>query len=182
MRIISGKLKGRVIKGYDIEGTRPTMDRVKESIFGMIQSYLDNSVVLDLFCGSGNLGIESISNGASIVYFNDYNKKCTELIKKNLEDFKVIENSFITNLDYQDALNYYKNKNIKFDLIFLDPPYQKHIVGNILKTIIDNNLLNTNGLVICEVNNVIEFINEKLILLKKKTYGDKVVLIYKYDN
>ena len=73
-KVISGILKGRNISGYNIEGTRPTMDRVKESVFGIIQDYIDKSVVLDLFSGSGNLGIEALSNGAEIVYFNDYNR------------------------------------------------------------------------------------------------------------
>ena len=71
MKVISGKLKGRKIVGYDIEGTRPAMDRVKESIFGSIQNYINDSIVLDLFSGSGNYGIESISNGAKLAYFND---------------------------------------------------------------------------------------------------------------
>ena len=182
MRIISGKLKGRIIKGYDIKGTRPTMDRVKESIFSMIQDYLNNSVVLDLFSGSGNLGIEAISNGASCVYFNDKNSKCIELIKSNLVNFNIVDNSYITNMDYQEALNYYKNKSIKFDLVFLDPPYKDHIISDIMKTIIDNHLLNINGLIICEVNSKDEFVCNKLVLLKKKRYGDKLVLIYKYGN
>ena len=84
-KVISGSLKGRVIKGYDISGTRPTMDRVKESLFAMIQNYLKDSIVLDLFSGSGNLGIEALSNDAKIVYFNDYNKICTKTIEENLK-------------------------------------------------------------------------------------------------
>ena len=68
MKVISGKLKGRTIKGYDIEGTRPTMDRIKESVFAMIQNNLHNSFVLDLFSGSGNLGIEALSNGANSLF------------------------------------------------------------------------------------------------------------------
>ena len=75
MKVISGILKGRNIKGYNIEGTRPTMDRVKESLFASINSYIKNSIVLDLFAGSGNLGIEAISNGANLCYFVD-DKHC----------------------------------------------------------------------------------------------------------
>ena len=80
MRVISGKYKGKNLIGFDIDGTRPTMDRVKESLFGIIQNNIKNSVVLDLFAGSGSLGIEAISNGASEVYFIDNN---IELIKIN---------------------------------------------------------------------------------------------------
>ena len=88
MKIISGTLKGRKINGYDIEGTRPTMDRVKESLFGMIQEYVKESLCLDLFAGSGNLGLEAISNGAKMCYFNDKNIKCIKTIQKNIVDFK----------------------------------------------------------------------------------------------
>ena len=117
MRVISGKLKGRVIKGYDIDGTRPTMDRVKESIFAMIQNYLSGSVVLDLFSGSGNYGIEAISNGAKIVYFNDHNSKCIKVIKENyIVDEKNIEVNSIVNLVEKQLLKIMekKQKNKKY--------------------------------------------------------------------
>ena len=136
MRVISGKLKGRNINGYDILGTRPTMDRVKESIFSMIQSYINNSIVLDLFSGSGNYGIECISNGSKLVYFNDYNIKCVKVIKDNINRMNVIDQAIITNYDYKKALEYYKDNNIKFDLVFLDPPYKKQIINNILNYLI----------------------------------------------
>ena len=85
MRVISGSLRGREIKGYTIDGTRPTMDRVKESMFAIIQDYIKDSICLDLFSGTGNLGIEAISNGAKKVYFNDKNKVATKIIKENIE-------------------------------------------------------------------------------------------------
>ena len=179
MRVISGKLKGRKINGFDIVGTRPTMDRVKESIFGMIQEYVMDSQVLDLFSGSGNYGIEAISNGAKIAYFNDYNSKCLKVIKDNLINMNILNQGIITNLDYKKALDYYKSNNIKFDLVFLDPPYKKHIINEILDTLLKNDLLNSNGLVICEFMEKEEFINDDLILFKEKKYGDKYVLIYK---
>ena len=182
MRVISGKLKGRNINGYDILGTRPTMDRVKESIFSMIQSYINNSIVLDLFSGSGNYGIECISNGSKLVYFNDYNIKCVKVIKDNINRMNVIDQAIITNYDYKKALEYYKDNNIKFDLVFLDPPYKKQIINNILNYLINNDLLNNNSLVICEFTEKEEFINDKLKLYKEKKYGEKIVFIYKYAN
>ena len=181
MRVISGKLKGRTIKGYNIEGTRPTMDRFKESIFAMIQNNLSNSVVLDLFAGSGNYGIEAISNGANIVYFNDNNKKCLKVIEENLINFNVLDNSILLNMDYMECLKYLKNKNIKFDLIFLDPPYKEHIIEKILNIIDMYSLLNNNGLVICEALSPINYSNGNLILYKERSYGDKKVFIYRYN-
>ena len=82
MRVISGKYKGKNLIGFDIDGTRPTMDRVKESLFGIIQNYIKDSVVLDLFAGSGSLGIEALSNGASTCYFFDNNIELVNIIKK----------------------------------------------------------------------------------------------------
>jgi len=182
MRVISGKLKGRNILGYNIEGTRPTMDRVKESVFAMIQDYLPNSIVLDLFAGSGNLGIEAISNGAKIVYFNDFNKHCIKVINENIECFNIKNNAIVTNLDYKEALKYYQKNNLKFNIIFLDPPYKEHIINEILDFLINNNLLDNNALVICEFNKIETYINDKLVLFKEKKYGDKYVFIYKYGN
>jgi len=179
VKVISGSLKGRNIEGYGILGTRPTMDRVKESVFGMIQNHLKESIVLDLFSGSGNYGIEAISNGASKVFFNDYNKKCIKVIKNNLERFNVLKQAVITNLDYKKALDFYKEEGITFDLVFLDPPYKDRIIDDILNFINDNNLLNDKGLVICELtsNNLLETYGN-LVLYKERSYGEKNVVIY----
>lgn len=182
MKVISGSLKGRNILGYDILGTRPTMDRVKESIFGMIQNHLRDSVVLDLFAGSGNYGIEAISNGASKVYFNDHNKKCIKVITDNLKNFNVFDKSELSNLDYWVVLEEYVKKGIKFDLVFIDPPYKEHVIGKILKFLASNNLINNNGLVICELTEeVLEDSYDDLILFKERKYGEKKVFIYKKD-
>lgn len=178
-KVISGILKGRNINGYNIEGTRPTMDRVKESVFGIIQDYIDKSVVLDLFSGSGNLGIEALSNGAEIVYFNDYNKKCINTIKDNLIKFNIINKSILLNFDYRECLNYLHNKKIKFDIIFLDPPYKYLIINDILNNLIEKDLLNSDAIIICEMEKIEYFDNEKLKLIKEKKYGSKFVLIYK---
>lgn len=172
MRIISGKYKGKKIEGFDIKGTRPTMDRVKESLFGIIQNNLENSVCLDLFAGSGSLGIEALSNGASMCYFVDNNKEILNILSSNLESIK---NSILIKDDYLEALE--KLKTIKFDIIFLDPPYQANLINPSLKYIIDNNMLNNDGLVICEYEK--EDIMCPLNLIKEKKYGSKKVKIFK---
>lgn len=171
LRIISGKYKGKVIKEYNIVGTRPTMDRIKESVFGMIQSYLEGSICLDLFCGSGSLGIEALSNGGKECYFVDKNRKVTEILKNNTQD---IENVYIINKDYQSFL---KNTNIKFDIIFLDPPYDLFLINSAIKLIEENDLLNNNGLIICEYTK--ENIKSGYEVFKEKKYGDKYIKIYK---
>lgn len=178
MRVISGKLKGRVLKGYNIVGTRPTMDRVKESLFAIIQEYIEDSIVLDLFAGSGNLGIEAISNGASICYFVDNNRECIKVINDNINTFNISNQSVILNKDYKDALNYFKN-NIKFDIIFIDPPYKYNIKKELLDIILSNNLLNDNGIIVFEYSDAEEIITSNFKLLKNKKYGDKYISIYK---
>ena len=93
MKVISGFLRGREIKGYTIDGTRPTMDRVKESMFASIQEYINDSLVLDLFSGSGNLGIEAISMGAKKCYFVDNGREILNILRKNINNLNIEENT-----------------------------------------------------------------------------------------
>lgn len=174
MRIISGKYKGREIKGYNIDGTRPTMDRVKESLFASIQNYVKGSICLDLFAGSGGLGIEALSEGALSCYFVDNNKIVIDILKKNLTSLKVEEDYFLIKKDYVEAL---KTFDMKFDIIFLDPPYHLNMMNNAIDLIIENNLLNDGGIIVCEYEE--GTVNCDLQILKEKRYGSKNVTIFK---
>ena len=176
MRVISGKYKGKKLMGFDIEGTRPTMDRVKESMFAMIQEGIKNTVVLDLFAGSGSLGIEALSNGAIEAYFVDNNIELINIIKKNTESIK--ENIHIIKSDYKSALELFKNSNIKFDMVFLDPPYKLNLINDCINLILKYNLLNKNGIVICEYEDE-QVENEEIKLIKEREYGDKKIKIFK---
>lgn len=181
MRIISGSLKGRVLKGYNIEGTRPTMDRVKESIMASIQEYMDGSVVLDLFAGSGNLGIEAISNGCKNCYFVDYNKECIKVIKNNIHDFGIEEFCYVLEKDYHKALEYFRDHKIFFDIIFVDPPYRYQIMDEILGIISSYHILSNEGIIVFEYkDDNLKDIDFHYHLLKNKKYGDKYVSIYQY--
>ena len=177
MKVISGLLKGRNIEGFNIEGTRPTMDRVKESIFSTIQFEIRDSIVLDLFAGSGNLGIEAISNGANKCYFVDNNKVAINTINKNIKTFNIEDNSIIIKDDYMNALNNLKNN--KFDIVFLDPPYKDDYIDKAINKILEYNMLNPKALIICEydrdINHEYDFLDE----VKTKKYGDKFVTIFK---
>ncbi len=174
MKIISGKYKGRVLKGFDITGTRPTMDRVKESLFGTIQSYVPESVVLDLFAGSGNLGIEALSEGASFAYLVDSNSKAINVIKENVNSIGITDIEVIHS-DYKDAL---KSFNNKFDLIFLDPPYNTDYIEKSIKLIEDNNLLNDDGIIVCESDAIDKIIYSDVFKkVKEKKYGDKYIVL-----
>ena len=180
MRVISGKLKGRKIDGYDILGTRPTMDRVKESLFAMIQDNIKDSIVLDLFAGSGGLGIEAISNGANMCYFIDHNKEVIKILNNNINNLNIKDKSKVILSDWKKFLNDSAINNLKFDLIFVDPPYDYDVYEKILEKVSTLNLLKQNGLIILEHANL--KLNDKynnLILYKSKKYGAKSVNIYK---
>ena len=182
MKVISGILKGRNIEGYNIDGTRPTMDRVKESLFGMIQDYIKDSIVLDLFAGSGQLGIETISNGAKLCYFIDNNNEVIKTLNKNITNLKIKDNSKIILSDWKKFLNESSEKNIKFDLIFVDPPYDYDVYEKILDKVSTLNILNKNGLIILEHHNLkLKDKYNNLTLYKQKKYGNKSVNIYKMD-
>lgn len=171
MRIISGKYRGKKLKGFDIEGTRPTMDRVKESIFGMIQGFIPEAIVLDLFAGSGSLGLEAISNGSKKLILVDNNPIVIKIIKENISSFD--DDIEVLNIDYK---KYLKNTDSKYDVIFLDPPYRANILNKAIRIIEDRDLLNDNGIIVCEYEGIIPECNYKLI--KEKKYGPKTVRIY----
>ena len=180
MRVISGYLKGRNIKGHDIVGTRPTMSRVKESVFASIQDYTKDSIVLDLFAGSGSLGIEAISNYSKYCYFIDNNKIAINTIKDNINTLNINDKTKVINTDYKKALSIFKDNNTKFDLIFIDPPYNYKNINDIIDTITNYNILNKNGLLILEFKYDNISINENIYTLHKfKKYGDKFISIYK---
>lgn len=180
MKVISGILKGRTIEGYDIDGTRPTMDRVKESVFATIQEHIKDSTVLDLFAGSGSLGIEAISNGAKLCYFIDNNNEVIKTLNRTIINFNIKDKSKIILSDWKKFLNDSSKSNIKFDLIFVDPPYNYDVYEKILTKVSELNLLNEFGLIIIEHQNLkLKDEYNNLKLYKQKKYGNKSVNIYK---
>lgn len=177
MKIISGLYKGRNLLGFDLDGTRPTMDRVKESLFGMIQNYVSDAVVLDLFAGSGNLGIEAISEGAAFSYFCDHHAKATRVIQSNLDHIG-ISNAKVFTMDYCKCLDFLQKEGIAFDIIFLDPPYQTSYIEKSLQKIEENHLLKEHGIIVCESDSLDKIIYPKSFSpMKEKKYGDKYVVI-----
>ena len=176
MRVISGFLKSRVILGDNIEGTRPTMNRVKMSLFSMINQKLEGSVCLDLFAGSGSLGIEAISNGAKKAIFVDNNKKCIDAINKNIKNLKIESYCEVYLSDYLNAL---KRINQKLDIIFLDPPYKMNVTNEIFEIINSKKMLNEDGIIVVEYSQNIPENIENFEVIKEKKYGDKYIKVYK---
>lgn len=152
MRIISGKARGTKINTIDEVTTRPTLDRVRESLFNIIQNYVSNTYVLDIFAGSGALGIEALSRGAKQAVFCDINKDAVKIINENLMKTRLNENATVYNMNYKKMIEKLSKNDLKFDIVFVDPPYKENIAVNSVKLIIQNNLLNENGIVIIETD------------------------------
>ena len=180
MRIISGKARGTKLYTLDGENTRPTLDRVKEPLFNILNFKLNDSVVLDLFAGSGQLGIEAISNGAKLCYFIDHNNEVIKVLNKNIVNLNIKDKSRVVLTDWKKFLNECSAKNLKFDLIFIDPPYDYDVYEKIIDKVSNLNLLNNDGLLVLEHHNLkLKESYDNLILYKTKKYGNKSVNIYK---
>ncbi len=179
MRINAGKYKSRNIEITNLETTRETSDKVRQAIFNLIGQFFDGGIALDLFAGSGAMGIESYSRGIDTVYFNDLNSKALEIVKKNCKSLGCFSDMHFLNFDYKTALENLKDK--KFDLIFLDPPYAIVNVDEIIKYISDNNMLNENGILSFEMHyeTICSDKIGKYVKIKDKKYGIKRVVIYR---
>lgn len=173
LRIISGKYGGRRFNTKLPSGIRPTTDSVKESIFNILSNRIDfdGISVADLYAGSGALGIESLSRGASKCHFVDKSYKSLDYIREILTALKVIDEQYL--LSKSDAQKFLFTEDNKYDLIFMDPPYANKSINTIVNIIAENNLLIDDGLIVCEHST-----HEKLILpdgftiISEKTSGE----------
>lgn len=181
MRIIAGKAKGHKLiasKNYDV---RPTLDRVKESLFSMIQNYIYDSTVIDLFAGTGNLGIEALSRGAKKAFFVDNNRKSIEMVQQNLEKTKLKSLATILLADVMVGLDKLKHKNVKAGLIFLDPPYDNENIVLTLHKISADELLSKDGVLVLEHEKDYSIPNRvgNLVRWRKQEYGSTIVTLFR---
>ena len=175
MRIIAGSKRGHKLFDFSGQDIRPTTDRVKESMFNLIQEFIPDSEVLDLFGGSGALTCEAISRGAKCGTIVDIDKNSIAVINKNINalGFKNIK---VLNCD---AMNFIGSCKDKFSVIFLDPPYNKGFIGPIIDRIVANDLLMESGIIVLES----DFLDEHkeipgLTMLKQRKYGRSYVTVY----
>ena len=147
MRVITGSARGRRLKELEGMETRPTTGKVKESIFSILQFDIEGRRVLDLFAGTGQLGIEALSRGAKRAVFVDHQQKACELIKENLRRTKFTAQASVVRGDY---LEYLKRTKEKFDIILLDPPYAEIFLENALNCIAEIDILRDNGIIVTE--------------------------------
>lgn len=150
MRIIAGKAKGHKLETPEGLATRPTTDRIKETLFNMIAFDLPGCRFLDLFAGSGAIGMEALSRGAEQAVFVENAAACQEVIVRNLAHTKLGEGARLLHMDAADALDRLAEENAAFDIIFMDPPYAAGLAEPILEEILKKNLLNGDGYIVWE--------------------------------
>lgn len=167
MRIISGKYRGMVLSEFKGDDIRPTADRVKESLFNILSSEVVGATVLDLFCGSGGLGLECLSRGAASVHFNDISADSIGVLKKNLTKLKGENNYIVTNLDFSACLA----RSGAYDLIFIDPPYRLEAGREALEIIGAKGVLNAGGTAVLERDRSFEGEISGLRLYDERKYG-----------
>lgn len=181
MRIVSGVHKGKPLKAVPGKSTRPTTDKVKEAIFNMIGPYFDGGLVLDLFAGSGGLGIEALSRGVDKVIFVDRDQKAIHTVQENLRICQLEDQAEVYRNDAERALKALIKRDLVFDYIFLDPPYKKQQLEKLLQVISKHQLLNQKGIIVCEHGSEVELAAdiESFRQFKQEKYGIITVTMYK---
>lgn len=181
MRIISGTARGT--KLYTLEGktTRPTLDRVKESLFNIIQNEIPNSVFLDLFSGSGAIGLEAASRGAKKVILCDKSKDAVKVINKNIEKTHLSGKVELYNLDYESLLE--TKINEKLNIVYIDPPYDSDFAIKSIKVILERKLIDENSVIIIETDDEEKILENlktvKIDITDKRKYGRAVLIFLK---
>lgn len=179
MRIISGSRRGHRLFEFKGQDIRPTTDRVKEAIFSMIAGYIPDAQVLDMFAGSGALSFEMISRGAAHAVLTDKDKRSVEVIKRNIEALGFESVCDVVNTSCFDWL---RQNTQKFDVIFLDPPYNKGFIEESLDAIVKADALSADGIIVLESDNT-DFRSEfpGLAMWKQKRYGRTYITVYQKE-
>lgn len=176
MRIVSGRYRGMNLAEFQGDGIRPTADRVKESLFNILYDRIAGADVLDLFCGSGNLGIECLSRGANSVAFNDYSRDSLAVLKKNLAKLKGGERFRVSCLDYLGFLHADKGR---YDVIFIDPPYRTEYGAAALNVIGERRLLKEGGVAVYERDRAFAGEIARLEKFDERKYGKTYLTFFK---
>ena len=181
MRVITGKARGVTLKTPQGNHTRPTADRVKEALFSIIQFDIPGAHVLDLFAGTGQLGIEAVSRGAADAVFVDEREDACLLVKENLKRTKLTEQAKVVRGDY---LSYLKNCRERFDIIFLDPPYAEVFLENSLKFITEIDILRDGGIIVTErpLGKELSWEFEGYSRSKDYKYGNTLLTLYRKES
>ncbi len=176
MQITGGYLKSRKIESPKGSNVRPTLSQIRESVFSVLFSLIDFSgkIFLDAFAGSGIMGFEALSRGFERVFFFEKDKKTFYLLKENAKKLEVSADFYAG-----DTLKLLKTTDIKFDIIFADPPYQSGLYEDFLKTVKETNILAKDGIIILEHPSTLKIDFSKYVLIKQKKYSDKTLTFLK---
>ena len=180
MRVITGKARGVVLKTPDGMSTRPTSDRVKEALFSVIQFDIPGTAVLDLFGGTGQLGIEALSRGAKNAVFVDAGEAACKLIRENLKRTKLETQAKVVRSDY---MQYLKTTKETFNIILLDPPYAEVFLENALKCITEIDILQSGGIIVAErpLGKELPYTFEGYTRSRDYKYGNTLITLYRKD-
>lgn len=181
VRVISGSAKGRPLKAVPGMGTRPTTDKVKEAIFSMIGPYFAGGSVLDLFAGTGGLGIEALSRGMDKAVFVDADKKSVEIVSTNLQAAKLEDQAVVYRNDALRALKALGKREAKFDLVFLDPPYKMTAIPELIGSMLEMDMLANAATIVVEHDSANKFDDRigDAVRVKHTEYGETAVSIYR---
>ncbi|WP_051286950.1 16S rRNA (guanine(966)-N(2))-methyltransferase RsmD [Paenibacillus taiwanensis] len=180
MRVISGTAKGRQLKAVPGKGTRPTTDKVKEAMFSMIGPYFEGGLVLDLFAGTGGLGIEALSRGMDKAIFIDMDPKAIEIIRHNVQAAGVGMRTEIYRNDARRALKALAKRGTTFDLVFMDPPYRLTDADALLTDMMESDILAKDATIVMEHDAGHEYPEQigPFVIWKKANYGETTLTMY----
>ncbi len=175
MRIIGGKYRGRTLAAFKGKEIRPTADRVKEALFNILAPEISCATVLDMFCGSGGVGLEALSRGADFVVFNDVSADSLAVLRKNLAPLGAAPPVKVYNLDFRTLLD---RLDVRFDIIYIDPPYRSDFAEEALARVAARGLLNTGGVAVVESDRPFTAQFDALVRYDERRYGRSYLTFY----
>ncbi len=183
MRIIAGSARSLPLKTIEGMDTRPTTDRIKETLFNMLNPFLAGCEFLDLFSGSGQIGLEAISRGAKHAVFVENNKKAVNCIESNVAFTRFTEQSTVMHMDAISAIRRMEGKHV-FDIVFMDPPYKKGLEEEVLRTLSDSSIINEDTIIIVEASLDTDFSYARELgyeITKEKRYKTNMHVFLRHD-
>lgn len=180
MRVVAGERKGMPLKALPGTTTRPTTDKVKESIFNIIGPYFEGGIALDLFAGSGGLGIEALSRGMSRVIFVEKDPKAYQILLDNIKKCRYEEQAEAFRIDAKRAIKGFIKRDIKLDLVMLDPPYHQADYYDLVNVLVENEKIHDNGIILCEHAKEVALPDMfgQFSLQRQEIYGGTIISIY----
>ncbi len=183
MRVVAGDRKGMPLKAITGDTTRPTTDKVKESIFNMIGPFFDGGTAVDLFAGSGGLGIETLSRGAAHALFIEKDSRAFQVLQENIKKCRYEDVSELFRVDATRAVKALLKRDIMIDYLFVDPPYHKKEYYDLVEVLVEGGKLSQQAIIMCEHSREVSLPENYGVyrLVRQETYGSTIISIYRYE-